>query len=82
MQAAAEGDEAGAGDETLALWSEWEPDSGADVSAKLLVAHFTISDTSLELQSQGRPVAELQVTNMKAGLTRWPYVIGVFLHPK
>ena len=71
VQAAAEGEEAG--DETLALWSEWELDSGADVSAKLLVAHFTVSDVSLELQSQGRPVAELQVTNMKAGLTRRPY---------
>ena len=57
----------------MALWFEWEPDSGADVSAMLLVAHFTISDASLELQFQGQPVAELQVTNMKAGLTRWPY---------
>ena len=51
VQAAAEGEEAG--DETLALWSEWDPDSGADVSAKLLVAHFTVSDVSLELQSLG-----------------------------
>ena len=32
-----------------------------------------MSDLSVELQSQGRPVAELQVTNMKAWLTRRPY---------
>ena len=74
-QTQAEGeDRAGqGGDETLALWSEWEPDSCTEVSAKLLVAHFTVSDLSVELQSLGRPVAELQVTCMKAGLTRRPY---------
>ena len=66
---ATDGDfEGGPGDETLALWSDWEPDSGAEVSARLLVAHFVVSDLSLELQSQGRPVVELQVTNMQAVL--------------
>ena len=60
-------------DESSTLWSEWQPESGAEVSAKLLVAHFTVSDLSVEIQSAGRPVAELQVTNMKAGLTRRPY---------
>jgi hypothetical protein len=48
----------------------------------LLVAHFTDSDAFLELQYQGQPVAELQVTNMKAGLTRWPYDtnLALFVH--
>ena len=32
-----------------------------------------MSDLSVELQSQGKPVAEVQVTNMKAGVTRRPY---------
>ena len=32
-----------------------------------------MSDLSVELQSQGKPVAEVQVTNMKAGVTRRQY---------
>ena len=32
-----------------------------------------MSDLSVELQSQGKPVAEVQVTNMKAWVTRRPY---------
>ena len=68
-----DGDLESPGDETLALWSDWEPDSGSEVSARLFVAHFVVSDLSLELQSQGRPVVELQVTNMGPGLSRSPY---------
>ena len=32
-----------------------------------------MSDLSVELQSQGKPVAEVQMKNMKAGITRRPY---------
>ena len=49
------------GDKTLGLWSEWEPDLCFEVFAKLLVpvlvmvlVHFTLSDLSLALQSQGQ----------------------------
>jgi hypothetical protein len=38
----------------------WQPSSDADVSSKLVVAHFCMSDLSVELQSQGKPVAEVQ----------------------
>ena len=31
------------------------------------------SDLSVELQSQGKPVAEVQVTNMEVGVTKRPY---------
>ena len=56
-----------------AIFGEWQPDNDVDISAKLMVAHFCVSDLSIELQSSGRPVAEVQVTNMKAGITRRPY---------
>ena len=36
-----------------------------------------MSDLSVELQSQGKPMAEVQVTNMKAGVTRRTYVINL-----
>ena len=38
-----------------------------------MVAHFCVSDLSVELQSRGKPVAEVKVTNMKGGVTRRPY---------
>jgi hypothetical protein len=38
-----------------------------------VVAHFCVSDLSVELLSQSKPVAEVQVTDMKAGVTRRPY---------
>ena len=60
-------------DEALALFGEWQPDNDVDISSKLLVAHFCVSDLSIELQSCGKPIAEVQVTNMKAGVTRRPY---------
>ena len=60
-------------DDSLALFGSWQPTSGADVSSKQVVAHFCVSDLSVELQSQGKPVAEVQVTNMKAGVTRRQY---------
>ena len=60
-------------DDNLAIFGEWQPDTDTDIASKLLVAHFCVSDLSVELQSGGRPVAEVQVTNMKAGITRRPY---------
>ena len=57
----------------LDLFGEWRPSSETDISSKLLVAHFCVSDLSIELQSSGKPVAEIQVTNMKAGVTRRPF---------
>ena len=61
--------------DNLAIFGEWQPDTDTetDIASKLLVAHFCVSDLSVELQSGGRPVAEVQVTNMKAGITRRPY---------
>lgn len=44
-------EEADETDETMALFGEWQPTSCADVSAKLVVAHFCVSDLSVELQS-------------------------------
>ena len=60
-------------EEGLDLFGEWQSNSETDISSKLLVAHFCVSDLSIELQSSGKPVAEIQVTNMKAGVTRRPY---------
>jgi vacuolar protein sorting-associated protein 13D len=59
--------------DSLALFGSWQPTSGADVSSKQVVGHFCVSYLSVELQSHGKPVAEMQVTNMKAGVTSRPY---------
>ena len=40
---------------------------------KLLLLQFTVSDMSVELQSQGKSVAELQVTGVRAALTKRPF---------
>ena len=59
--------------DNMAIFGEWQPDTDTDISSRMLVAHFCVSDLSVELQSGGRPVVEVQVTNMKAGFTRRPY---------
>ena len=43
--------------DSLALFDFWQTTSGADVCSKLVVAHLCVSDLSVELQSQGKPVA-------------------------
>ncbi|XP_071526978.1 intermembrane lipid transfer protein VPS13D [Panulirus ornatus] len=40
---------------------------------KLLVVQFTVDKLSLELQSRGRSIAELQVTGVRANLNKRPY---------
>ena len=62
-----------AADDGLDIFGEWDTDNDVDISSKLLVAHFCVSDLSIELQSYGKPIAEVQVSNMKAGVTRRPY---------
>ena len=44
----------------VAMFGSWQPSSDAVVFSKLVVAHFCMSDLSVELQSQGKPVAEVQ----------------------
>ena len=51
-------------DGQLAIFGSWQHDNEVDVASKLLVAHFCVNDLSIELQSSGKPVAEVQVTNM------------------
>jgi hypothetical protein len=41
-----------AADETLALFNDWQPSREVDLSARLFVAQFTVSDLSVEIQSQ------------------------------
>ena len=41
-----------AADETLALFNDWQPKSEVDLSARLFVAQFSVSDLSVEIQSQ------------------------------
>jgi hypothetical protein len=55
------------------FFSKWEPKSNVDASSKLLLLYFCVSDMSVQLQSQGKSVAELQVTGVKASFTRRPY---------
>ena len=43
--------------------------------ARPVVPNFCVSDLSVELQSQGKPMAEVQVT--EAGVTRRPYNINL-----
>ena len=59
-------------EDQLALFGFLKHDNEVDVSSKLLLAHFWVNNLSieLELQSSRKPVAEVQVTNMKAGITR------------
>ena len=55
------------------FFSKWEPKPDVDASSKLLLLYFCVTDMSVELQSQGKSVAELQVTGVKASFTRRPY---------
>jgi hypothetical protein len=41
-----------ANDETLALFNDWQPKTEVDLSARLFVAQFSVSDLSVEIQSQ------------------------------
>jgi hypothetical protein len=43
-----------AADETLALFNDWQPGGDVDLSARLFVAQFLVSDLSVEIQSQVR----------------------------
>ena len=59
-------------------WTAGYPAAGEmDGSAKLLLLYFCVSDMAVELQSQGQPVAELQVTGVKASFTKRPYDTNV-----
>lgn len=44
---------------------------------RLLWGQFSISSLKLEIHSCGRPLAELQVTNVKAGVTKRPFDTAV-----
>ena len=44
-----------------------------------MVVQFCVTDMSVELQSQGKSIAELQVTGVRASLTRRPYDTNVAL---
>lgn len=46
---------------------------------QLILLQFVIDQMSLELQSRGRSVAELQVSGVRAGLTKRPYEMNVSL---
>ncbi|CAL4126163.1 unnamed protein product, partial [Meganyctiphanes norvegica] len=48
-------------------------DSPTVDDGKLLIMQFTVDKLSLELQSRGRSIAELQVTGVKANFTKRPY---------
>ena len=61
-------------EEELDLWSTtFDHPKVVDGSSKLLLMYFCVADMSVELQSQGRSVAELQVTGVKASFTKRPY---------
>ena len=64
--------EDGAADEQadFTIFSEWRPKQDVDESSKLMVVQFCVTDMSVELQSQGKSIAELQVTGVRASLTR------------
>ncbi|OWF52509.1 Vacuolar protein sorting-associated protein 13D [Mizuhopecten yessoensis] len=50
--------------------------------SRLMLAKFTINAMTLEVQSRGRPIVELQVTKVNANLTKRPYdtKIGLTVH--
>ncbi|XP_074663009.1 intermembrane lipid transfer protein VPS13D-like [Tubulanus polymorphus] len=53
-----------------------ETDSAGRVineESRLLLTNFSINQLKLEIQSRGRPVAELQVSGAKANFTKRPY---------
>ena len=53
------------------------PQSAVEESSKLLMLQFCVTDMSVELQSQGKSIAELQVTGVRASLTRRPFDTNV-----
>ncbi|XP_060085097.1 intermembrane lipid transfer protein VPS13D-like [Ylistrum balloti] len=50
--------------------------------SRLMLAKFTINAMTLEVQSRGRPIVELQVTKVNANLTKRPYdtKVGLTVH--
>lgn len=57
---------------------EWnDKKKSVDESSKLLLLYFCISDMSVELQSMGKSIVELQVTGVKSSLTKRPYDTNV-----
>ena len=75
VEAVAGGEAAAEAEESFFPASSTEMDG----SAKLLLLYFCVSDMAVELQSQGQPVAELQVTGVKASFTKRPYDTNVAL---
>ena len=53
--------------------------STVEESSRLLLIQFCITDLAVELQSRGKSIAELQVTGVRASLTRRPYDTNVTL---
>ncbi|CAC5356846.1 VPS13D [Mytilus coruscus] len=53
-----------------------------DEFTRLMIAQFSINTVSLEIQSRGRPIAELQVTKVKANMIKRPYdtAVGLTVH--
>ena len=83
VQTAADPLQAGAGaseQDDFTIFSEWRPKQlDINESSKLMVVQFCVTDMSVELQSQGKSIAELQVTGVRASLTRRPYDTNIAL---
>ena len=62
------------GDDNADIFSAWEGHvADVDEASKLFYLYFCIADTSLELQSRGRSVAQFQIDGLKASYTRRPF---------
>ena len=59
--------------------SDWKPKSNVDENSKLMLLQFGVSEMSVDLQSQGRNIAELQVTGVRAGFTKRPFDTNIIL---
>ncbi|TRY62990.1 hypothetical protein TCAL_03981 [Tigriopus californicus] len=62
------------------LFSDWNSKtSEVNPASTLLLIQFCVSDLAVELQSQGKSIVELQVTGVKACLTKRPFDTNITL---
>ncbi|QQP35706.1 Uncharacterized protein FKW44_023998 [Caligus rogercresseyi] len=61
------------------IFSSWGSSHPIDQSSRLFLIYFCIDDLAIELQSQDKSIAEIQVTGVKASLTRRPFDTNISL---
>ncbi|XP_071747088.1 intermembrane lipid transfer protein VPS13D [Lepeophtheirus salmonis] len=65
--------------ESDVIFSSWGSSNPINQYSRLFLIYFCIDDLAIELQSQDKSIAEIQVTGVKASLTRRPFDTNISL---